>query len=233
MQELFHVEHFLKTQFSNLNHQKFLKNIKIYLNEYFSWNGKINISAIKTQEGFWEKHILDSLVLAKIIDNDFKNSSLSFSNIVDLGSGAGFPGVVLGLALNKKTIMIDKVLKKISFIKQSVNKLDFADNFDAKQLNFLEFNLLDKLSLKKSQTIIVSRAVSVDDLLKLSSKQKLEPVFVMTTNKVLKSLKQVPKYIKIKVFSYAHFLEKDKFLKDAFVNFSDYIVLKMFHVKHK
>ena len=71
--------------------------IKIYLNLLLEANKKHNFIGKKTENYVWIRHVLDSAQLVKHIS--FKNTG----SLADLGSGAGFPGIILAI-FNKTTI---------------------------------------------------------------------------------------------------------------------------------
>ena len=70
--------------------EKNISDIKIFINELLRANKKYNFISKSTEKVIWQRHILDSAQLVKFID--FSKGSLS-----DLGSGAGFPGLILAL----------------------------------------------------------------------------------------------------------------------------------------
>ena len=70
--------------------EKNISDIKIFINELLKANKKHNFISKSTENVIWHRHILDSAQLVKFID--FSKGSLS-----DLGSGAGFPGLILAI----------------------------------------------------------------------------------------------------------------------------------------
>ena len=66
--------------------------LRIYADELKSWNEKINLTAITDDEGIAIKHFLDCLLVSKVAD--FKDGA----RIIDVGTGAGFPGLVIAAA---------------------------------------------------------------------------------------------------------------------------------------
>ena len=82
---------------SQLNYSaKSISDIKIFVKELLKANKKHNFISKSTEKIIWHRHILDSAQLVKFID--FSKGSLS-----DLGSGAGFPGLILALFNKNKT----------------------------------------------------------------------------------------------------------------------------------
>ena len=75
---------------------KSIEKLKIFTNNLISANIKHNFISKSTEANIWHRHVLDSAQLVKFID--FSKSSLS-----DLGSGAGFPGLVIAILMRIKT----------------------------------------------------------------------------------------------------------------------------------
>ncbi len=85
--------------------------ISRYLEKLTKTNQKHNLVGSSTISTVWDRHINDSLQLSKFISK--KNSS-----IIDLGTGAGLPGVILFIYGYKNILLVDSKLKKIKFIKE-------------------------------------------------------------------------------------------------------------------
>ena len=80
----------------------------IYLRELLKWNQKISLTAIRTEKGIVLKHFLDSL-------SAYPHLS-SISSLLDIGSGAGFPGIPLKIVKpSLEVLLIDSVRKKVDF----------------------------------------------------------------------------------------------------------------------
>jgi len=80
-------------------------------------NKVMNLTAIRDKKGMAEKHFIDSLFLAEIIKEEEKK-------IIDVGTGAGFPGLVLAIYYpEKEFLLVDSVRKKIEFINEVIEKL--------------------------------------------------------------------------------------------------------------
>ena len=93
--------------------QKFYKYMKLLL----EWNEKINLTAIIEPKEIILKHFIDSLSIIKYIKN--KNS------LVDVGTGAGFPGIPIKIVLPEiKVILIDSLNKRITFLNEVISQLD-------------------------------------------------------------------------------------------------------------
>ena len=82
-------------------------------------NKKVNVTTIVDYENFLIKHIKDSELGEKYIEGN---------NILDIGSGAGFPGIIIASNdSNKKVTMIDSVNKKVAVINDLINKLEISN----------------------------------------------------------------------------------------------------------
>lgn len=87
-----------------------------------SWNEKMNLTRITEKEEVYLKHFYDSLTLSKIID------LTQDITLCDVGSGAGFPGIVLKIVFpNLKITLIDSLQKRINYLNQIIKKLDLKD----------------------------------------------------------------------------------------------------------
>ena len=112
--------------FTNMNKERLIQELKAreipcdevqanqlehFMNHILSWNEKFNLTAIKEKETFMEKMIFDSAIALTDLD-------LSGKKVIDVGTGAGFPGVVLYL-LNPKVdlTLLDSTGKKIELLK--------------------------------------------------------------------------------------------------------------------
>ena len=88
----------------------------LYLRELLKWNQKINLTAIRSEKGTVLKHFLDSLSVCPYLS---KTASL-----LDIGSGAGFPGIPLKIVYSSLEItLIDSVRKKIDFQRHVIRML--------------------------------------------------------------------------------------------------------------
>lgn len=87
-----------------------------------SWNEKINLTRITKKEDVYLKHFYDSLTLIKAIDLT-QNLSLC-----DVGTGAGFPGIVLKIVFpNLKITLIDSLQKRINYLNEVIKELNLQN----------------------------------------------------------------------------------------------------------
>ena len=99
-----------------------LEKLEIYAKELKEWNEKINLTAIKDDEGIAIKHFIDSLMLLKYI------SIPENSKIIDVGTGAGFPGLVIAAARSDvKVTLLDSTGKKLKVVEDIAQKMGLSN----------------------------------------------------------------------------------------------------------
>lgn len=95
---------------------------------YREWNERINVVSRQDIENIYEKHILHSLAIAKVVN--FKD----FSEILDVGTGGGFPGIPLAIMFpHCQFHLIDSIGKKIKVVTEVANALGL-ENVRAEQI---------------------------------------------------------------------------------------------------
>lgn len=113
---------------------KYLEELNIYptqdqlnkLDKFYhlliSWNQKINLTRITEEKDVYLKHFYDSLTITKEIDLSKVNT------LCDVGTGAGFPGIVLKIMYpNLKVTLIDSLLKRVNYLNEIIKKLELTD----------------------------------------------------------------------------------------------------------
>ena len=99
-----------------------LNQLKQYYELLIEYNNKINLTAIVNKEDVYLKHFYDSLTLFKAIDLN------KIETMCDVGSGAGFPGIVIKILFPKiKITLIDSLNKRILFLKDVIKKLNLKE----------------------------------------------------------------------------------------------------------
>lgn len=98
-----------------------LDKLEKYYNLLVEWNEKINLTAITEKKDVYLKHFYDSLTLSTIID-------LNDQTLCDVGTGAGFPAVVLKIFYpSLKITLIDALEKRIKFLEEVIKELDLQE----------------------------------------------------------------------------------------------------------
>lgn len=122
-----------------------LNKFEAYFKLLVSWNQKMNLTSITDEEGVYEKHFADSLIPAK---------SLSFENkkVLDIGSGGGFPGLVIALAFpSSEVTVLDATAKKFIFLKEVAKELGLSN------VKFVNARIEDRKVPEESFDIVISR----------------------------------------------------------------------------
>lgn len=136
-----------------------LQQLDTYYKLLIEWNEKINLTRIIEEKDVYLKHFYDSLTLAKVID---LNNNLK---LCDIGTGAGFPGIVLKIVFpNLKITLVDALLKRIKFLDIVIKELELKniETIHSRAEDYVKFH-------QKEYDIVTSRAVSrLNNLLKYS-----------------------------------------------------------------
>ncbi|QHX36222.1 16S rRNA (guanine527-N7)-methyltransferase [Spiroplasma sp. TIUS-1] len=138
---------------------KQLEMLSIYFDFLVEENKKYNLTTIVDKEEVYVKHFFDSLIVAK----GFK---LNNKKIFDIGSGAGFPGLVLAIVFeNSEFVLIDSNNKKTTFLTMLINKLGLTN------VQALNARAEDLSKIHKHEAdIVMARAVArLTILLEISS----------------------------------------------------------------
>ena len=106
-------------------------NIDAYIDEIKQYNKHTNIVGKSTLANPWTRHVLDSLQVSNFINN--KKGS-----IIDLGTGAGIPGIILCLKNYPNITLIDSNNKKIKFIKLVISKLKIKPQILLKRIEDID-----------------------------------------------------------------------------------------------
>ncbi len=141
-----------------------LSQLDRYYNLLVEWNQKLNLTSITKKEDVYLKHFYDSLTIVKAADLNKVNS------LCDVGTGAGFPGIVLKIIFpNLNVILIDSLNKRINFLNEIIKKLKL-DNIKAVHTRMEDYS---KENIEKFD-IITSRAVAKIQVLSEISFQSLK-----------------------------------------------------------
>ena len=117
------------------------------------WNSFMNLTGITEFDEVMKKHFIDSLSLIKALE--LKENALS---LIDIGTGAGFPGLPLKIAYpNLKVTLLDSLNKRIKFLDEVITQLGL-ENIDTVHGRAEDFAKPDKL--REKYDICVSRAVA-------------------------------------------------------------------------
>ena len=129
----------------DLTEEKLEKLNKFY-NLLIEWNKKINLTRIEEEEEVYLKHFYDSLTIAKAVDLS------EIKTLCDIGTGAGFPGIVLKIFYpNLKITLIDSLKKRVNYLNEIIKDLGI-DNIEAIHVRGEDY--------KGQYDVVTSRAVA-------------------------------------------------------------------------
>ena len=120
-----------------------------YMQLLLEWNEKMNLTAITDPEEVIKKHFVDSITIKKYIKEK--------SSLIDVGTGAGFPGIPLKIVDKSiKLTLLDSLNKRINFLNEIIEKLNL------KEVNTIHSRAEEyaKNKVRESYDVAVSRAVA-------------------------------------------------------------------------
>ncbi len=188
----------------NFNIEK-LKLVDLFVKDVLNYNQKYNLISKTSENDIWNRHVLDSAQLVKYLDH--KN----FKSLADLGTGGGFPGIILSIfysdILTFHVKLYEKSRVKVNFIKGIVKKLNLKNVYiydndyqshiiDTDYVVCRAFKKLPEIlrisreTLKKPHKLILMLGKSAQEELKKASKgliykYKLESSITMSDSKIL------------------------------------------------
>lgn len=128
-----------------------LEKFEMYKNLLLEWNEKINLTAITDDYEIIMKHFIDCLECVKYIGDEVKS-------VIDVGTGAGFPGIVLAIYFpDKEFTLLDALNKRLVFLEDVVNKLSLKN---VKLIHGRAEETVRINDLYESYDVAVSRAVA-------------------------------------------------------------------------
>lgn len=109
-----------------------LDSFEKYFKLLVEWNEKMNLTAITDRDDVYLKHFLDSLSLVKYIESDSRYNSCPFDelqfSLIDVGTGAGFPGIPLKILFpSANIVLMDSLNKRIGFLNEVISELALSD----------------------------------------------------------------------------------------------------------
>ena len=188
--------------------KKQVDKVDFYLSSIIKHNKHTNLIGRSTIENIWERHVLDCLQLTKHITN-------KKLKILDLGTGAGLPGVLLSIVGYQRVLMVDSIKKKTDFVRKTIKELSLTAKIQNKRIEKPPTSQHD---------IIVSRALA--PLVKLLTYARMYSD-KNTTSLFLKG-RNANSEIEISMKAFSFDLEKFKSLSSG-----DGWVLKIKNIKNK
>lgn len=131
-----------------------LKQFMAYYELLVEYNHVMNLTAITEFDDVMKKHFVDSLSLVKIFGNDVTGDV----SLIDVGTGAGFPGIPLKIAFpDLKVTLLDSLNKRVNFLQTVIDELGLAN---IKAIHGRAEDFAKKGQLREQYDLCVSRAVA-------------------------------------------------------------------------
>ncbi|KAK6924893.1 rRNA small subunit methyltransferase G [Dillenia turbinata] len=147
---------YLKTL--DLNQQR---QIHLYVDTLLHWNQRMNLTAVTEESEVMERHVEDSLAIIPPIHNSYlSHCGNSFDNLslVDVGSGAGLPGLILAIACPSwKVTLLESMNKRCMFLEHAVNRIGLPN---VQVLRGRAESLGQQLGFREVFDVAVARAVA-------------------------------------------------------------------------
>lgn len=132
--------------------ERLINRFLAYMDGILSWNDKVNLTAITDREEFIRKHFLDSLTCSPFPEME------EADKIIDVGTGAGFPGIPLALVFpDKQFVLMDSLKKRLKIIDELTEELGIAN---VRTLHGRAEDLARMKEHREQYDLCVSRAVA-------------------------------------------------------------------------
>ncbi len=134
-----------------------VKQFELYYQELIEWNRKINLTAITDYSSVQVKHFLDSLTITLALTGE--EAEKPDFNIVDIGTGAGFPGLPLKILFPQpRLVLIEPTTKKTAFLHHIIHKLELEN---VEVLNSRAEEAAHLPPYREQFSLVLSRAVAL------------------------------------------------------------------------
>ena len=179
------------------------KKLCLFQKILIKWQKSINLISKNTIENTWERHFLDSAQLYKfVLDIE--------GNIIDFGSGAGFPGMVLAIMGKKNIHLVESDYKKCVFLKEiaMLTETDITiHNCRIEELNFINVDLVTCRALASLKKLIHYVEIFINK--SLGERQKLPKLLFLKGKSYYSEIIELSKIKKISFEEYPSITDKD------------------------
>ncbi|XP_051136534.1 uncharacterized protein LOC127255183 [Andrographis paniculata] len=135
--------------------------LRLYIDTLLQWNKKMNLTAVKEENEVMERHVEDSLAIVNPLRDSYLSrcgNSVENLNVVDVGSGAGLPGLILAIACPGWNVtLLESMNKRCVFLEHAVSLIGLHN---VRIVRDRAENLGQNLKFRESFDIAVARAVA-------------------------------------------------------------------------
>ena len=135
----------------DINHEQANKLIS-YMSYILDCNQYINLTAVTNEDEFILKHLIDSMIISKL------KEYVCAKTIIDIGTGAGFPGIPLAvLSSEKQFLLVDSLLKRVKIVNDGINLLGL---YNVSTVHARGEALEKNTPFKNGADLVIARAVA-------------------------------------------------------------------------
>ena len=149
---------------------------EVYLALLMRWNARLNLTAIRDEEGILSRHFVESIACARAVP-------AGVATVLDVGSGAGFPGIPIALCRAEISVTLaESHAKKAAFLQEALRKLDLSASVHGRRAEMIQSRF----------DCVVMRAVDRMDKAVVAGSRLVTPggwLVLMTTGRELPGLK--------------------------------------------
>jgi 16S rRNA (guanine527-N7)-methyltransferase len=168
-------------------HRNFL--INKYVHVLKTWNKKVNLVQADSLKQVMDRHVRDSEQICSCLEDD--------SKIIDVGSGAGFPGVILSIYGYQNVVLCENNYKKIMFLNDVKQKLGL--NFEIFGDDIYNFPKVKDVFCKMQNSVMVSRAFgTLSELMNIMNKVGISQAVFHKSRKCLLEFSEASRYFKFR-----------------------------------
>jgi 16S rRNA (guanine527-N7)-methyltransferase len=132
-----------------------LEQFEFYYHELIDWNNRVNLTSVTSYEDVQITHFLDSLTVISGLPTRRQDKPLS---IIDVGTGAGFPGIPLRIVLPEiRLVLLEATAKKVKFLRHITAELELAN---VEIVNRRAEEIAHDVSYREKFDVAVSRALA-------------------------------------------------------------------------
>ena len=140
---------------------KQLDQFENYFHLLVEWNEKMNLTAITEREDVYCKHFLDSISLVSAFQDFLDQFQSGHFKLIDVGTGAGFPGIPLKIIFpDAEIVLMDSLNKRITFLNEVIDQLNLNESGSIEAIHSRAEELAHNKEYREQFDLVVSRAVA-------------------------------------------------------------------------